>query len=102
MGDRQAADVVILDLRPVSVIADFFVIGNAGSARQLRAVVETIDEQVHDVAGINPVSIDGAFDSGWVLIDYGDVVVHVFAPDQRAYYGLEEVWVEAPLVARMA
>ncbi len=102
MGDKQAADLVVLDIRPVSIITDFFVIGTAASARQLKAVVEGVEEALRKEQGIKPVSIDGGYDSGWVLMDYGDVVVHVFAPDQRAYYALEEIWSEAPLVARMA
>ncbi|MCB0217629.1 MAG: ribosome silencing factor [Caldilineae bacterium] len=102
MGDKQAEDLVLLDIRPVSIITDYFVIGTAGSARQLRAVVESVEEQVRETLGVKPISIDGAFDSGWVLVDYGDVIVHVFAPDQRAFYQLEALWNEAPLVARMA
>ncbi len=102
MADKQAADLVILDIRPVSLITDYFVIGTAESSRQFKAVLDAVEERVRKDAGVKPVHVEGLADSGWVLVDYGDVVVHVFDPERRRYYALEEVWDAAPLVARMA
>lgn len=102
MGDKQAGDLVILDLRPVSLITQYFVIGTAESPRQLRAVVDSVSDRARLEAGVKPVMTDGAYDSGWVIVDYGDVMAHVFDAERRAFYRLESLWDEAPLVARMA
>lgn len=102
MGDKQVADLVILDIRPVSLITDFFVIGTADSERQLRAVIDAVTERLRREAAVKPWHVEGEPDSGWILIDYGDIVVHVFDPERRRYYALEEMWDAAPLVARMA
>lgn len=101
MSDKQVVDVVILDLRPVSTICDFFVLGTAGTERQLRAAAEAVTETVSRQGNEKPLAIDGEPASGWVIIDYGDVVVHLFDPGRRRYYALEAMWSEAPLVARM-
>ena len=101
MGDKQAKDLVILDLRPVSLVADYFVIGTADSPRQFRAVLENVSDAIKSEAGFKPRKTEGEPDSGWMLLDAGDVVVHVFDPQRRAYYSLETLWDEAPLVARM-
>ena len=102
MGDRQATDLMILDIRPVSLITDYFVIGTADSARQLRAVTNAVADRAREEAGVKPVVADGEADSGWMLVDFGDVIAHVFDPERRAFYRLESLWDEAPLVARMA
>lgn len=102
MADKQAEDLVILDIRPVSLITEYFVIGTVGSARQLNAAVDAAVEAARDSGGVRPVARDGTADSGWVLVDFGDVMAHVFDAERRAYYDLESMWGEAPLVARMA
>ena len=102
MADKQAQDLVILDLRPLTIMADYFVIGTAGSPRQLKALADAVEEQARLLGGRKAISVDGALESGWVLVDFGDVVAHLMAADRRAYYRLEEVWRDAPLVARMA
>ncbi len=101
MSDRQLADLVILDLRPVSMICDFFVLGTATSERQLKAASEAVSEAIRAQAGDKPLNVEGEPASGWVLLDYGDVIVHLFDPVRRQYYGLEAMWSEAPLVVRM-
>jgi ribosome-associated protein len=101
MSDKQVQDIVILDLRPVSLVTDFFVIGTADNARQLRAVVDALAERARVDLGVRAVLTEGEPGSGWVLVDFGDVVAHVFDREHRAYYSLESIWAEAPLVARM-
>jgi len=101
MGDKQAEDLVILDIRPVSLITDYFVIGTATSQRQLKAVIDGIADAVRLEGGEKPAQVEGDPASGWVLMDYGDVVVHVFDQERRSFYALEALWDEAPLVARM-
>lgn len=102
MGDKQAEDLVILDIRPVSLLTEFFVIGTADNERQVKAVTDAVVDALREEAGIKPVAIDGEPHSGWVLVDFGDLMVHVFDAEHRAYYDLESLWSEAPLVARMA
>jgi ribosome-associated protein len=95
--DKQAQDIVMLDLRNVTTIADYFVICTAESERQLRTVVSSIDEAMTKTGARNP-RIEGSFESGWVLIDFSDVIVHVFAPEHREFYRLERLWKDAPPV----
>ncbi len=102
MGDKQAEDIVLLDLRPISPIADYFVIGTAGSTRQMKAVAEAVVDALRESLGLKPSLVEGAPESGWMLVDYGGLIVHVFDPERRAYYDLESMWSAAPLVARMA
>lgn len=93
--DKKAEDIILLDLRPDAIIADFFVICNGNSDRQLRALAENIRESVKEAFAKLPFSIEGSPESGWILMDYGDVVVHIFMEDKREYYQLEGLWREA-------
>ncbi len=92
--DKQASDIVMLDIRPLNTIADYFVICSGESDRQLKAIVNAVDEGLEDQFGISA-RIEGTPDSGWVLIDYGDVVVHIFSAVLRDYYRLERLWNKA-------
>lgn len=102
MGDKQAGDLVILDIRPVALITDFFVVGTAESARQINAVVGAVVDKAREDGGVKPYHVEGDPASGWVLVDFGDVVVHVFDPERRDFYAIERLWEGAPLMARMA
>jgi len=90
--DRKAEDIVLLDLRPDTVIADFFVIATGSSERQLRALTDYVKEDVKEKLALLPYAIEGTPNSGWVLLDYGDVVVHLFSEERREYYDLEGLW----------
>jgi len=92
--DKKAGDIVLLDLRPDTVMADFFVICNGNSDRQLRALTEGIREATKEKFGILPFSTEGTPESGWILMDYSDVVVHLFTEELRDFYSLEELWSE--------
>ena len=93
--DKQAHDIVLLDIRQQSAIADYFVICSADNDRQIRAILEHIDEQIHKEYGRNP-RVEGTSDSGWIVLDYADVVVHVFSAAQREFYRLERLWSKSP------
>ena len=93
-ADRKAEEIVLLDICKVSIIADYFVICNGTSDRQVRAIAKEIDEKLGD-AGVNPISIEGMNDAKWVLMDYGSVLVHVFDPATRDFYRLEQLWAGA-------
>jgi ribosome-associated protein len=97
----QAEDILLLDIRNAASFADYFVIGTANSHRQLDAVLTEIDKRLHKEQKLRPMGIAGESESGWVLLDYGDVIVHVFAPEERAYYALEELWSAATQVVRI-
>ena len=101
VADKKAENIVLLDIREQTVIADYFVICSAGSDRQIRAVVESVREEVKDEFGMYARAVEGEPESGWVLIDYYDVVVHVFAPATRHYYDLESFWDEASVLLKM-
>ncbi len=101
-SDKQAVDIVLLDLRDVSLIADYFVICNGTSDRQIKAIVDDIRETLHREEKLKPLQMEGTPDSGWVLLDYGSVVVHVFSPELREYYRLEKIWSQAIPVLRIA
>ena len=96
-ADKQATDIVVLDVHRTIVITDLFVICSAGSQRQIRTVIETIEEAVRRL-GEKPVRREGEQDAGWWLLDYIDVVVHVFGEEERAYYDLERLWRDAPRI----
>jgi ribosome-associated protein len=92
--------VVLLDVREVCTFADYFVLATADSQRQISAVAEEI-EKVLKSEGERPIHREGSADSGWVLLDYGDVIVHTFAPFEREFYNLEEMWSAARTVVRI-
>lgn len=100
IADKHGDDIVVLDLRTISLIADYFVISSADTDRQIHAITEEVLARAKE-HGIRPLHIEGEADSGWVLMDYGGVIVHFFAPETRAYYALEELWKDASVVLRM-
>jgi len=91
----------LLDIRRVSLLADYFVICSGASERQVRAIVDEVLEKVKKETGIVPLNVEGGASSGWVLVDYGSVIVHIFAPSLREYYSLEKLWSEATMVVRV-
>ncbi len=98
MEDKQASDIILLDLRGLSTIADYFVICTAGNERQLRAVLKSLDEDLVKAGARNP-RIEGSAETGLVLLDFSDVIIHLFSPEQREFYRLERLWKQAqPIV----
>ncbi len=100
VSDKKGADILLLDTRPVSFIADYFVIANGESERQLKAIADEIQKQLK-THSVLPLGVEGTPASGWVLLDYGGVITHLFSPAMRDYYRLEQLWVRAPVVVRM-
>jgi ribosome-associated protein len=100
-SDKQASDIVLLDIRGVSLIADYFVICTAGSERQASAILKDLGEKLLEEFARKPMHTEGKPDSGWVLLDFGDVIVHVFSPEQREFYNLEELWAAATPIVRL-
>jgi ribosome-associated protein len=100
-SDKKGENVVLMDMRQVSPIADFFIIVSGSSDRQLKAIVEHIGQTTKLQYDTRPWRLEGAASGGWVLMDYGDVVVHAFLPEKRTYYDLEGLWREAPVMVRI-
>ena len=94
---KRAEDIVALDVRQVSLLADYFVIMQAGSERQVKALADIIEEKAEE-AGADLRDIEGKAGANWILLDLGDVVVHVFKEETRRFYNLEKLWSEAPMV----
>ncbi len=95
--DNQGQQVVVLDMRAITSLYDYFVLVNGASRRQIHTIAEEVDNAMR-AAGDRRQSIEGFEASRWVVQDYGDVVVHVFDPETRSYYALEELWADAPKV----
>ncbi|QDP40671.1 ribosome silencing factor [Radiobacillus deserti] len=95
--DKRAEDIVILDMQHVSLIADYFLICDGSSERQVQAIAREIQEQA-EKNGLEVKRMEGFEQARWVLVDIGDVVCHVFHREERNYYNLERLWGDAPLV----
>ena len=96
--EKLAEDVVILDMRPVCTFTDYFVIASGRNARQTAAIWDEVHGRMKRDERLIPRSIDGTQEGSWILADYLDVVLHVFTPEAREYYKLEELWGDVPAV----
>lgn len=99
-SDRQATDVVLLDVRGAVSFADYVVVMSAGSTRQSGALADAVEDAV-EATGLRRLRREGTNDSGWVLLDFADVVVHILSEEQRAHYRLEQVWKQAKPLLRV-
>src|SRR2546423_3678019 len=95
---KKAEDTLVLDVGEVLSITDAFVITSGRSRRQVLTIAEEVEAQVKAVGGPSPIRVEGLTDGQWVLLDYGDFVVHVFLDEVRRYYDLERLWADAPIV----
>lgn len=100
IAERLGSDIVLLDMQGVTLLADYFVLCNAESTPQFGAIQDEVQKQAK-AAGARRVHVEGEPASGWVVLDYGYVVVHIFDPELRAYYNLEGLWKNARLVVRI-
>ena len=91
IDDKKALDIKVIDIREVSVIADYFVITSGSNLNQVQAIVDNVEEQLGR-AGVEPKQIEGTRNSNWILMDYGDLIIHVFDEENRLFYDLERIW----------
>jgi ribosome-associated protein len=98
-SDKKATNPVILDVSNVLGLCDYFVIASAPNDRLVKAICEEIEEQIKRAGGAGPRSIEGLDDARWVLMDFGDVIAHVFLDEAREFYDLERLWGDVPRVA---
>ena len=95
-ADKKASDVRVIDLRDVVSYTDFFVVCSGNTERQTKAIHDAVYQELKDDEGMLPRRVEGEREARWILLDYLDCVVHVFTPEAREYYRLEQLWGEAP------
>ena len=91
IDDKKAIDIKVIDIHEVSVIADYFIIASGNNLNQVQAIVDNVEEQLGR-AGYEPKQVEGTRGSNWILMDYGDVIIHVFDEENRLFYDLERIW----------
>ena len=97
LDDKKGIDVRVIDISEVSVIADYFIIASGTNAHQVQALADNVEEQLGK-AGYTPRQIEGYGSASWVLLDYNDIIVHVFTNDSRSFYDLERIWRDGKMV----
>jgi len=102
LSGKMGSDILLLDISQMTIIADCFVIATAESERQLAAMATGIVDEMEQSKGLKPLSIEGAAVSGWILLDYGSIIVHLFDQVHRDRYQLEALWRDARVIVRMA
>jgi ribosome-associated protein len=98
-AEKKAEDIVVLDVVATLVITSYFVVATGRNDRQVRTIADQVEDTLRETAGIKPIGREGEREGRWVLLDFGEVVVHVFQPDEREFYRLEKLWADAPRVA---
>lgn len=98
IDEKKGTDIVIQDVSNLLNVTDYFIIGTGANNRRVDAIAEEVEEQLTKEFGVKPVSIEGLDECKWVLMDYGPIVVHIFQPDARDYYRLEQLWSSAPTI----
>lgn len=100
ISDKKGADILLLDTRPVSFIADYFILATTDNERQMKAIADDIQKQLkkHDIL---PLGVEGTPSSGWLLLDYNGVLVHLFSAAMRDFYRLEQLWERAQTIVRI-
>lgn len=100
VSEKQASDIVLLDTSQVCSFADFFIVCSAESARQANAIAEEVDKVLKKL-GSNSYRREGTADSGWVLIDDGDIITHIFSPETREFYQFDTLWNKARILMKV-
>lgn len=95
---KKATDIMIQEVGAITSMTDYFVIATAANNRQVEAIVEEIEDQEREQCGVKPMSREGLDEGTWALLDYGNFVVHVFQPEARDYYRLEDLWNDCPVI----
>ena len=96
--EKKATDIMIQEVGAITSMCDYFVIATAANNRQVDAIIEEIEKKLREEGGVKPASREGLQEGTWALLDYGDIVVHVFQPEARDYYRLEDLWNDCPVI----
>lgn len=97
LEDKKADDIRIIDISEVSVMADYFIIASGTNRNQVQAMADNVEEKLHD-AGIHPRQIEGYHTANWILMDFNDIIVHIFNEEDRLFYNLEKIWLDGKLI----
>jgi ribosome-associated protein len=97
-SDKQGTEIAVLDVGDIISITEVFVLASASNTRQVRTIVDEVERALKDADGEGPRAVEGLDDATWVLMDYGDIIVHVFQNETRDYYDLDRLWADAPAV----
>ena len=95
-ASKKAEDVLAINVADLLVVTDYFVIATGNSNIQVRAIADEVEEQLRERAGLKPIGREGADEAKWLLLDFGDLVIHVFQREEREFYRLEKLWSDAP------
>lgn len=98
-SDKKAEDIIILQLSDLTAFADYFVICSGENPIQIKTIAEAIEQDFKKDAGIMPIGIEGMANGQWVLMDYGDIIIHIFDKESREFYDLEKLWMDAPRIS---
>lgn len=98
-SDKRATDIMAIDVAELLVVTDYFVICTGNTDIQVRAIADEIEDRLREEGGIKPVGREGVAEGRWILLDFGDLVAHVFQPEERDFYRLEKLWSDAPRLA---
>lgn len=97
LKDRKAEDVTVIDIQDISIVADYFIIADGTNQHQLQAMRDAADEALHK-AGLQARQVEGNQKSTWILMDYGDIILHIFSKEDRLFYNLEHIWRDGKIV----
>ncbi len=97
LEDKKAEDIHVLDIRQISILADYFIIASGANKNQIQAMIDNVEEELGK-CGCHPRQVEGYDTAGWILMDYGDIIIHVFSEEDRLFYDLERIWRDGKLV----
>ncbi|MCR5098054.1 MAG: ribosome silencing factor [Lachnospiraceae bacterium] len=99
LDDKKATDIQVIDIRNISVIADYFIVASASNQSQLNALQDAVDEKMYK-NGHHALHVEGNRESTWILMDYEDIIVHLFSAEDRLFYNLERIWKDGTFLTR--
>ena len=97
LEDKKAQDIKVIDISEVSVMADYFIIASGSNRNQVQAMADNVEEKLHD-AGVLPRQIEGYQTANWILMDFNDIIVHIFNEEDRLFYNLEKIWMDGKVI----
>ncbi len=98
LDDKKAKDIKVIDISNVSVMADYFIIASGTNRNQVQAMANSVEEKLHE-QGIHPRQVEGYQAANWILMDFNDIIVHVFNEEDRLFYNLEKIWMDGKVIA---
>ena len=97
LEDKKADDIKVIDISEVSVMADYFIIASGSNRNQVQAMADNVEEKLHEI-GVHPKQIEGYKTANWILMDFNDIIVHIFNEEDRLFYNLEKIWMDGKII----